>query len=61
MLKQNSLAAGELTAEQLVPKNFVFCLDHHQRIIRTLEAKRPAAIIKPPRNDPEMANCLPFR
>ena len=40
------LLFGELTREQLMPKNFVFYNpDHHQRIIALLEQKRPAAIL----------------
>lgn len=56
------LLRGELTAEQLMPKNFVFYNpDHHQRIIRTLEAKRPAAIVAATGRDPEMAGAAyPF-
>jgi aminopeptidase YwaD len=40
------LLYGELTREQLMPKNFVFYNpEHHQRIIFLLEQKRPAAIL----------------
>jgi aminopeptidase YwaD len=37
---------SDLTKEQLMPKNFVFYNpQHHQKIISTLEEKKPAAII----------------
>ena len=40
------LLFGELTREQLMPKNFVFYNpEHHQKIIALLEKKRPAAIL----------------
>ena len=40
------LLFGELTREQLMPKNFVFYNpEHHQRLIALLEQKRPAAIL----------------
>ncbi len=40
------LLFGELTREQLMPKNFVFYNpEHHQQIIALLEQKRPAAIL----------------
>ena len=40
------LLFGELTREQLMPKNFVFYNpEHHQKIITILEKKRPAAIL----------------
>jgi aminopeptidase YwaD len=40
------LLRGELAKEQLMPKNFPFYNpDHHQRIIRLLETKKPGAVI----------------
>lgn len=40
------LLFGELTCEQLMPKNFVFFNpEQHQKIIALLEKKRPAAIL----------------
>ncbi len=40
------LLHGELTTEQLMPKNFVFYNpEEHQRIIALLETKNPAAIL----------------
>jgi len=40
------LLHGEISREQLMPKNFIFYNpDEHQRIISLLEEKRPAAII----------------
>ena len=40
------LLRGEISKEQLMPKNFPFYNpDHHQRIIRTLETKIPRAIL----------------
>jgi aminopeptidase YwaD len=56
------LARGELTKEPLMPKNFPFYKpDEHQRIIRTLEAKQPLAIIAATSRHPELAGALyPF-
>lgn len=40
------LMLGEITAKQLMPKNFPFYNpDHHQQIYQILEAKQPQAII----------------
>lgn len=40
------LLTGDLTREQLMPKNFPFYNpEEHQRIIRALEQQAPAAII----------------
>ena len=37
---------GEICAEQLMPKNFVFYdPDHHKKIYSLLEEKQPAAIV----------------
>ena len=43
------LLSGELTREQLMPKNFPFYNPkHHQQLIALLEAKQPAAILAEP-------------
>lgn len=50
------LLYGDLTREQLMPKNFVFYNpDEHQRIIALLEAQQPAAIIAATSRNPELA------
>ena len=56
------LMKGAISAEQLMPKNFVFYNpDHHQRIYALLEEKRPAAIITATRRNPELVGALyPF-
>ena len=56
------LMKGAITAEQLMPKNFVFYNpDHHQRTYALLEEKRPAAIITATRRNPELVGALyPF-
>jgi aminopeptidase YwaD len=56
------LLRGDLTREQLMPKNFTFYNpDHHQRIIRLLEQKRPAAILAATSRNPELAGGIyPF-
>jgi Predicted aminopeptidases len=53
---------GELTKEQIAPKNFVFYNpDEHKRIIRLLEEKKPAAIVAITGRNPEMAGAMyPF-
>jgi aminopeptidase YwaD len=49
------LLCGEVTKEQLMPKNFPFYNpDHHQRIIRLLETRQPLAIIAATARDPDM-------
>lgn len=49
------LLAGDLTKEQLMPKNFPFYNpEEHQRIIRALEQQGPAAIVAATTRDPEM-------
>lgn len=51
---ENKIAVlfGELTAEQLMPKSFTFYNpEHHQKIIRLLEKKKPAAIVTIVDND----------
>ncbi len=49
------LLTGDLTREQLMPKNFPFYNpEEHQRIIRALEGQAPAAIIAATTRDPEM-------
>lgn len=53
---------GEMAGEQLMPKSFPFYNpDHHQRIIRLLEALQPAAIIAATTQDAAMAgSSYPF-
>lgn len=49
------LLRGEITREQLMPKNFPFYNpDHHQRIIQLLETKQPRAIITATARDVDM-------
>lgn len=57
-----ALLQGEIAREQLMPKNFTFYNpEHHQAIIRLLEAKGPVAIIAATSQNPEMAGGLyPF-
>lgn len=53
------LMHGELTREQLMPKNFVFYNpEHHQQIIALLEKGKPAAIITATGHNPELAGGL---
>jgi aminopeptidase YwaD len=56
------LLQGEMTKEQLMPKNFTFYNpEHHQRIIHLLETKQPVAIIAATSRDPELAGGIyPF-
>lgn len=56
------LLRGDLSAEQLMPKNFVFYNpDHHKKIYALLEAKRPAAIITATEKRPELVGAIyPF-
>ncbi|MEN8242717.1 MAG: M28 family peptidase [Chloroflexota bacterium] len=56
------LLHGELTREQLMPKNFPFYNpEHHQQIIGLLESKHPAAIIAATSRNPQLAGALyPF-
>jgi aminopeptidase YwaD len=56
------LMRGELTKEQLLPKNFPFFqVEEQQRIVRLLEEKGPLAIITATTRNPEMAGALyPF-
>lgn len=56
------LLHGEIAAQQLMPKNFPFYNpDEHQRIIRLLETRRPAAIITATSQDVQMAGSqYPF-
>ena len=53
---------GELCAEQLMPKNFVFYNpEHHKHIYALLESKRPAAIVTATSQKPELVGALyPF-
>lgn len=56
------LLHGEIAAEQLMPKNFVFYNpDHHQKIVSCLESGKPAAIITATGFNPELAGGVyPF-
>jgi aminopeptidase YwaD len=56
------LLHGEITAEQLMPKNFVFYNpDHHKKIYGLLEKKQPAAIITATEKKPELVGAIyPF-
>jgi aminopeptidase YwaD len=56
------LMRGEICAEQLMPKNFVFYNpDHHKRIYALLEEKQPAGIIAATERKPELVGALyPF-
>ena len=56
------LMRGEICAEQLMPKNFVFYNpDHHKRIYALLEERHPAAIIAATEKKPELVGALyPF-
>jgi aminopeptidase YwaD len=56
------LVMGELTGEQLMPKNFSFYNpEHHQRIIALFEQKAPAAILGATGHNPELAGAVyPF-
>jgi aminopeptidase YwaD len=60
--KKILLLHGEITKEQLMPKNFTFYNpEHHQRIIALLERKNPFAIISATTRDPELAGGIyPF-
>jgi aminopeptidase YwaD len=56
------LLKGDIAKEQLMPKNFTFYNpDHHKRIVRLLELKRPSAIIAATSRNPELAGGIyPF-
>ncbi|MDX1436930.1 MAG: M28 family peptidase [Anaerolineales bacterium] len=56
------LLRGEIAAEQVMPKNFPFYNpDHHQELVRTLEAKSPLAVIAATGRNPELAGGMyPF-
>lgn len=56
------LLRGDLTREQLMPKNFTFYNpEEHQRIVRLLEAKKPQAILAATSRDPGLAGAMyPF-
>ncbi len=56
------LLKGEICAEQLMPKNFVFYNpDNHKRIYALLEGKQPKAIITATSKNPQMVgNIYPF-
>jgi aminopeptidase YwaD len=51
--------SGELTREQLMPKNYPFFNpEHHQQIVQLLENKNPAAIIAATARNPMLAGAL---
>jgi aminopeptidase YwaD len=56
------LMKGDICAEQLMPKNFVFYNpDHHKRIYALLEEKKPAAIVTATTKKPELVGAIyPF-
>lgn len=56
------LLHGELAAHQVMPKSFRFYNpESHQRIVRALEAKAPAALVAATGTDPEMVGSqYPF-
>lgn len=56
------LLAGELTREQLMPRNYPFYNpEQHQKIVAMLEQKAPAAIITATTRNPELAGGVyPF-
>jgi aminopeptidase YwaD len=56
------LLYGEIASEQLMPKNFTFYNpENHQKIIATLERKKPAAIIAATGRNPQAVGALyPF-
>jgi aminopeptidase YwaD len=56
------LLRGDLTREQLMPKNFPFYNpDHHKQIIHLLETKEPLAIVAATSRNPELAGGIyPF-
>jgi len=56
------LLKGAISAEQLMPKNFVFYNpDHHQRVYGLLEEKQPAAIITATGKNPDLVGAAyPF-
>jgi aminopeptidase YwaD len=56
------LLHGEITQEQLMPKNFTFYNpEHHQHIVRLLETKEPLAIVTATGRNPGLAGGLyPF-
>jgi len=53
---------GDIAKEQLMPKNFTFFNpEEHQRIVRLLEIKNPAAIVTATSRNPELAGGMyPF-
>ena len=56
------LLKDAISAEQLMPKNFVFYNpDHHQRVFSLLEEKQPAAIITATGKNPDLVGAAyPF-
>jgi aminopeptidase YwaD len=53
------LMLGEICAEQLMPKNFVFYNpEHHKKIIALLEERAPAALITATAENPEQVGAL---
>jgi aminopeptidase YwaD len=52
------LLRGEIASEPLMPKNFPFYTEEsHQRILRALEARSPAAVITAAAANPQMAGA----
>lgn len=62
LLDKIVLLRGDLTREQLMPKNFPFYNpDHHKHIIHLLETKEPLAIVAATSRNPELAGGIyPF-
>lgn len=56
------LLKGKICEEQLMPKNFIFYNpDHHKKIIKLLETKKPKAIITATSKKPKLVGALyPF-
>lgn len=56
------LLHGELTREQLMPKNFPFyCPEEHKSIYRMVEGSHPAALVVATSRNPELAGAIyPF-
>jgi aminopeptidase YwaD len=53
------LMNGEICAEQLMPRNFVFYNpEHHQKTIALLEGKKPAGIITATGKNPDQVGAL---
>lgn len=56
------LLKDEICEEQLMPKNFIFYNpDHHKKIIKLLESKKPRAIITATSKNPQLVGAIyPF-